>query len=73
MEREENYEPRLLDPPLPQGAATVGYVAAGAPLLVVPTLHGDDGIDGTTNLKRGEGEEAEVEGGCGVRDAHVGR
>ena len=28
VEREENYEPRLLDPPLPQTAATVGYVAA---------------------------------------------
>ena len=27
--RGENYEPRLLDPPLPQTAATVGYVAAG--------------------------------------------
>ena len=32
MEREENYEPRLLDPPLSQEAATVGYVAAGTPL-----------------------------------------
>ena len=29
------------------GAATVGYVAAGAPLPVVPTLRGDDGVDGT--------------------------
>ena len=29
-------------------AATVGYVAAGAPLPVVPTLRGDDGVDGTT-------------------------
>ena len=33
----------------PQGVAvTVCYVAAGAPLLVVPTLHGNDGVDGTT-------------------------
>ena len=29
-------------------AFTVGYVAAGAPLPVVPTLRGDDGVDGTT-------------------------
>ena len=58
----------------PQGAAaTVGYVAAGAPLLVVPSLRGADGVDGTTvsfllaeNLKlqkeeerRREREEAE--------------
>ena len=39
-EREENYEPRLLDPPLPQTAATVGYVAAVGPLLVFAV---DDG------------------------------
>ena len=33
----------------PQGAAvTVGYVAAWAPLWVVPTLYGDDCVDGTT-------------------------
>ena len=33
----------------PQGVAvTVGDVVAGAPLLVVPTLHGNDGVDGTT-------------------------
>ena len=38
-------------PPEPevQGAAvTGGFVAAGAPLLVVPTLHGEDSVDGTT-------------------------
>ena len=29
-------------------AVTVGYVAAGAPLLVVPSLAGGDGVDGTT-------------------------
>ena len=29
-------------------AVTVGYVAAGAPLLVVLTLRGDDGVDSTT-------------------------
>ena len=29
------------------GAATVGYVAP-VPLLVVPTLHGEDGVEGTT-------------------------
>ena len=47
VEREENYEPRLLDPPLPQTAATVGYVAAAGPLLVVPSLAGGDSVDGT--------------------------
>ena len=38
-------------PPEPeaQGAAvTGGYLAAGAPLVVVPTLHGEDSVDGTT-------------------------
>ena len=29
-------------------AVTVGYVAAGTPLQVVPTLRGDDDVDGTT-------------------------
>ena len=52
-------------------------MAAGAPLLVVPTLHGEDSVDGTTvsfllaeNLKltkkeeeEEEEKEAEVEGG----------
>ena len=33
-------EPRLLDPPLLQGAATVGCVGAAGPLLVVPSLTG---------------------------------
>ena len=47
VEREENYEPRLLDPPLAQTAATVGYVAAAGPLLVVPSLAGGDSVDGT--------------------------
>ena len=47
LEREENYEPRLLDPSLAQRAATVGYVAAGAPLLAVSSLHGADGVDDT--------------------------
>ena len=47
-------------------AVTVGYVAAGAPRLVVPTLHADDGVDGITvsfllawNLKSKEEEEKE--------------
>ena len=31
-DHEMNLEPRLLDPPLPQQAATVGYVAARPPL-----------------------------------------
>ena len=38
-------------PPEPeaQGAAVAGgYVAAGAPLLAVPTLHGEYSVDGTT-------------------------
>ena len=49
VEREVKYEPRLLDPPLPQVAATLGHVAAGVPLLVVPSLRvcGADGVDGT--------------------------
>ena len=34
VEREVNYEPRLLDLPLTQEAVTVGYVAAPGPLLV---------------------------------------
>ena len=51
-EREENNEPRLLDPPLPQTAATVGYVAAAGPLLVVPSLAGGDSVDGTALLKQ---------------------
>ena len=34
-------------PPLPQTAATVGYVAAPGPLLVVPSLAGGDSVDGT--------------------------
>ena len=48
MEREANYEPRLLDPPLPQGAVTVGYVAAPEPLLVPPVLGGGDTLDDAT-------------------------
>ena len=69
----------------PQGAAaTVGYVAAGAPLLVVASLAGGDDVDATTVLlprcrepeaaeegRGGEGEEAEA-GGGGARGAHAG-
>ena len=33
-------------------ALTVGYVAAGALLLVVPSLRCDDGVDGTTSWPR---------------------
>ena len=47
VEREVNYEPRLLVPPLPQTTATVGYVAAAGPLLIVPSMAGGDNIDGT--------------------------
>ena len=56
-----------------QGAAvTVGYVAAPVPLLVVPSMAGGDGVDGTTTkwlLKVAEGggaggeEEEREEGG----------
>ena len=45
MEREVNYEPRLLDPPRPQEAATVGYVAAPVPLLAQPVLGGGNTLD----------------------------
>ena len=68
MEREENYEPRLLDPPLPQEAVTVGYVAAGIPLLAVSSLRGADGVDDTAvkfllraELKKKNKEEEEEE------------
>ena len=58
-------------------------MAAGAPLLVVPTLQGNDGVDDTTvsfllaqNLscrrRRREGEDAEAGGGGGARGAHAG-
>ena len=55
----------------PQGAAaTFGYVAAGAPLLVVASLAGRDDVDATTvsffvaeNLKLQKEEEAEAGGG----------
>ena len=41
--------PGVLTEPEPQGrAVTVGYVAAPGPLLVVPTPHGEDSVDGTT-------------------------
>ena len=45
VEREVNYEPRLLEPPLPQEPATVGYVAAPVPLLAQPVLGGGDTLD----------------------------
>ena len=48
MEHVENYEPRQQNPPLSQTAATVGYVAAGAPLLAVTSLRGADSVDDTT-------------------------
>ena len=38
MEHEVNYEPRLLDPPLLQEAATVGYVAALVSSVSLPVL-----------------------------------
>ena len=61
--------PGVLEDPAPQGAAaTVGYVAASTPLLVVPSLRGADGVDGTTvsfllaeNLKLQKKEEEEEE------------
>ena len=41
--------PGLPPEPEPQvRAATVGHVAALGPLLVVPTLYGEDSVDGTT-------------------------
>ena len=39
--------PGVLKDPAPQGAATVGYVAAPGPLLAVPVLAGGDGVDRT--------------------------
>ena len=45
VEREVNHEPRLLDPPLLQEAATVGYVAAPVPLQAQPVLGGGDTLD----------------------------
>ena len=74
VEREENYEPRLLDPPLPQTAATVGYVAAAGPLLVVPSLAGGDSVDVTTAkfLLRNALRELEEEENLEERDkAHA--
>ena len=43
VEREVNSEPRLQNPPHPQTAAMGGYVAAGPPLAVAPSLAGGDG------------------------------
>ena len=40
--------PGVLKDPAPQGAVTVGYVAAPGPLLVVASLAGGDGVDATT-------------------------
>ena len=58
----------LLDPEPQVAAVTVGYVAAGAPLLVVASLAGGDELDATTvsyllreNLKRTKKEEEEKE------------
>ena len=48
VEHEVNYEPRLLDSPLPQEAATVGYVAAPVPLLAQPVLGGGDTLHAAT-------------------------
>ena len=74
-------------PPEPeaQGAAvTGGYVAAGAPLLMVPTLHNEDSVDSTTvslllaeNLKLTKKEEEKerrrkLRGGGEARDAYSG-
>ena len=50
----EQYGPRAQKPPLPPEpeplgrAVTDGYVAAQAPLPVVPSMAGGDNIDGTT-------------------------
>ena len=40
--------PGVLKDPAPQGAVTVGYVAAPGPLLVVASLAGGDEVDATT-------------------------
>ena len=48
VEREVNFEPWLLDPPLPQVAATVGYVAAAGPALATPQLAASDALDSAT-------------------------
>ena len=53
VEREVNYEPWLLDPPLTQGAVTVGYVAAPGPLLVPPVLGGGDTLHDATRRRGG--------------------
>ena len=50
------------------GAATVGYAAAPVHLLVVPSMAGSDGVDGTTTkwllkVAEGGGEEEEREEG----------
>ena len=60
----ETYPGVSLEPEA-QGAAG-GYVAARVPLLVVPTLHGEDSVDGSTvsfaeNLKLMKKEEEEKE------------
>ena len=60
--RDEKLRTRLgvLKEPEAQGAAvTAGCVAAGAPLLVVPTLHGEDSVDG--KLQKQEEKEKERE------------
>ena len=48
VEREENYKTGLLDPPLPKGAATVGYVAAAGPSLATPQLAAADALNSAT-------------------------
>ena len=74
--------PGVLKDPAPQGAVTVGYVAAPGPLLKVASLAGGDGVDATTvsyflsvalakkkgGGGEGEGREGEeAEGGLGAR------
>ena len=62
VEREENYEPRRLDPPLPQVASPVGYVGAGVPLLSTPCFAADESLDPvTTNFLNGEKEKKKVQ------------
>ena len=87
VECEVNYEPRPLGLPLPQGAATVGYVTAGVPLLVVASLSGSDSVDATTvsfllreKFKRAKKEELKDrrrvfpgEGGEGEEDGQGAR
>ena len=61
--------PEVLKDPGPPWveAITVGYVAAGAPLPAVPTLGGNDGVEGTTASNLLKVALKEEKGGRGRR------